>query len=470
MRRVGGSPVALWSAFVLVHLWLGLLNLYGSGLPLGDVTIVYRFWSDQVFLAGFWVGIHSVWVYPILAIFPMLAAELFGPGQYASTWLSMITVLDAVAFAAITGWVRGPRHLAAAWWWLAFLLLLGPIAMGRIDSVTVPLGVLGLLYAATRPRLAALLLTLAAWIKVWPGALLVAMVTVMRARWRILATALGTSAVVAIGALAAGGGGNLLSFVTQQTGRGLQVEAPVSTIWLWQAFAGVPGAFVYYDQRILTWQVTGDGVGVASALMTPLLALVVVAVALVAVIALRRGADPAALFVPFCLALVVSLIAFNKVGSPQFIGWIAVPIVAGLASAATGGRWRFAVPAALAAAAAGLTQLVYPYLYGWLLGLHPLMLVALTVRNALLFALLAWAVHALWIEGGETTAAGGEEAERGEPSSWPPSWSLEPAESSATEPRSRWTAGGSRPGWPSCARPPWFRGRSRRRGTSRESA
>ena len=37
---------------------------------------------------------------------------------------------------------RRPRQLRAAWWWLGFLLLLGPIAIGRLDSVSVPIVIL----------------------------------------------------------------------------------------------------------------------------------------------------------------------------------------------------------------------------------------------------------------------------------------------------------------------------------------
>lgn len=412
MRTIGRNPVALWSAFMLVHLWLGLLNLYGPGLPLGDVSIVYKFWSDQVFVADFWVGIHSVWVYPILAIFPMLAAEAFGPGLYVSTWLSMMMALDAAAFASIIGWRRVTRRdgarLAAAWWWLGFLLLLGPIALGRIDTVTIALGIAGVMFAATRPRVAALLLSIAAWVKVWPAAIVAAVVIALRDRLRVLGTAVLVSLLVIAGALSFGSGANVLSFVTQQTGRGLQVEAPVSTIWLWRAFAGAPGTFVYYDQHILTWQVTGDGVGLVGALMTPLMALAVAAVVLVAVLALRRGAEPALVLATLSLALVAALIAFNKVGSPQFIGWLAVPVVLGLVTRSPEGRWWFAVPAIVSAVIAGITQAIYPYLYGWLLGLHPLMLAALTARNLLVFALLGWAVHALWTMARSDLAPPGE--------------------------------------------------------------
>ncbi len=419
MRRIGSNPLALWSAFFLVHLWLGVVNLYGPGLPLGDVTIVYKFWSDQVFIGDFWVGIQSTWVYPVLAIFPMIVAGLFGPANYAGAWLTLILVLDAAAFVVLIGVKRRSKHPVAAWWWLLSLALLGPIAMGRIDSVTVPLGIIGVLFIATRPRLAAAILTVAAWVKVWPAAIVGAMVVASKERVAVALSALGVSAVVFAVALAFGSGTNVLSFISMQTGRGLQVESPISTVWLWMAFAGVPGTTLYYDTHILTWQVTGDGVGVAGALMTPIMGLAVVAIILVAVLAIRRGVPAGIVIPPLSLALVTALIAFNKVGSPQFIAWLAVPIVLGLTTRRNDNLRWFAVPAILSLLTAALTQVVYPYLYGWLLALQPLMLAVLTARNLLVFALLGWAVATLWSLGRDDTQTPPPEREFREPAAWP---------------------------------------------------
>lgn len=395
LLAVARSPFAVWAAFVLVHLWLGLLNLYAPGLPLGDVTIVYRSWIEHAYSTGVWVGIDTIWVYPVLALVPMLLASLFGPDQFGSTWLSMVMILNAVAFGFLTGWGRSRERTAVAWWWLAFLLLLGPIALGRIDSVTVPVAIVGVLLLASRERVAAILLTVAMWVKVWPAALLAAVFIALRGRWRILLTVLLVSIGIMLVALLLGSGGNVLSFITQQAGRGLQVEAPVSTFWMWQALAGAPDAFVYYDRQILTYQVQGEGVELVGALMTPLLALVVLGIALLGIRAVRAGASVGDLLPPLSLAFVTSFIAVNKVGSPQFIAWLAVPIVLGLATSAAGRGGSFRVPATLALVIAGLTQLFYPYLYWALLHLNPLLLGALTLRNVLEFVLLGWAVLAV---------------------------------------------------------------------------
>lgn len=392
---VVSNPISVWAAFVLVHLWLGLLNLYAPGLPFGDVTIVYKFWSDQALVAHFWVGINSVWVYPIVALVPMVASAAFGPDQYSSTWLTMVMLLDAVAFGFLTGWGRSRERVAVAWWWIGFLVLLGPIALGRIDSVSVPLALVGVILIASRPRAAAVVLTIATWIKVWPAAILLAAVVVLRDRWRLVLSALLVSAAIVFVALVLGSGTNVFSFITQQTGRGLQPESPVATIFMWQALAGVPGAAVYYDQTILSYGVRGPGDAVAIALMSPLLAITILAIALLGLRAMRRGAAPGALFPPLALALTTAFIAVNKVGSPQYIAWLAVPIVLGLATHAAGHGRSFRTPAILGLVIAALTQVIYPYLYIWLIYLNPLMVSALTVRNILEYVLLGWAVYAV---------------------------------------------------------------------------
>jgi hypothetical protein len=304
-------------------------------------------------------------------------------------------LLNAGAFALLTGVGRAARNQGTAWWWLGFLALLGPIAIGRLDAVTVPLALAAVLWLGRRPAVAGVLLAVAAWIKVWPAAVALAAVVAFRDRGRILGAAVGTSLLVLLGAQLYGSGLHVFSFLTTQTDRGMQIEAPLATPWLWHALI-TGDSRLYYDTAILTFQVEGPGVGFAADVVTPVLAAGVLAVLLLGWRATRAAAPPQALFPVLALALVVTLIAVNKVGSPQFVCWLAVPVVAGLLARTV----QFRAPAVLALVLAALTQVVYPHLYGALVALHPLMLAALTVRNLLYFVLLAWAVRAVWRLGG----------------------------------------------------------------------
>ena len=383
---------ALWSAFVLVHLLLIVLAQYGPGYPLGDVEVVYRRWAEKA-TAGSIAGITEDFVYPVLALVPIVSALVFGGPAYLGTWFVLVTGLNAGAFFVL---LRRRSQWVAAGWWLVFLAMLGPIALVRIDSVTVPLCIVALLWLRRRPLWGTVLLTIATWIKIWPVAALAALFVASRLRWRMLGVASAVTAAVVAGAamlsLSQGRGIHVFSFVAEQAGRGIQIESPVAVPWLWQAALGVPGSLIYYDHQIFTFQVAGAGATAMSALMTPLLALAAIAVLLLGLRAQRRGVGWLAVLPPLTLALTVSLIAFNKVGSPQFISWLAAPIILGLVL--NGRAWR--TPARITLVIAVLTQLVYPYLYDWVLVANPLLVLVLSLRNLLEFVLLGWALRALY--------------------------------------------------------------------------
>lgn len=381
----------LWCGFLAVHVVVGWLCLVAQGLPLGDVILVYRPWVEQATGGGPVPGLDEPWVYPIFAIIPMLIPLLLGSAGYSVGWLALVTLLNAAAFVVLLGNGRSRPRLFAAWWWLAFIVLLGPIALARIDSITVPIAIVGLLWVAGRPRVATVLLTVAAWMKIWPAALVGAVVIAHRRRGRVLGAAAVTSAVVLGGGLLLGGA-NALSFVTEQTGRGLQIESLIGNVYLWLAVLRVPQSFVYYDHDILTYQVTGPGVDAAIAVMTPLL-IVAVAVAVgLGLLAVRSGRHLVGLLPQLALLFVLTLIIFNKVGSPQFAMWLAAPVILGIVLQ----RGRFWAPAVLALVIAALTQLVYPYLYLWLLNVDPVLVTILSIRNLAYVVLAGWAVHALF--------------------------------------------------------------------------
>ena len=392
--RILTHPLVLGLAFVLVHLVIGAVAFsYADGSGIGDVRFAYPQWIEQGLATGRWVGIQLPWVYPILALPPILASFALGPALVAPLWLSLVFVVDAVAFVFLVRWGPDRRGVLAAWWWLAFLLLLGPIALTRIDSFATPAALVGVLLLARVPRAAGVLLAIGAWIKVWPAALVAAAVVAVRRRLDVLLGAVVVSVVVVAVVLLLGGAAQVFSFVTEQSGRGLQIEAGLATPWMWDAALHPGGPVsIYYDTGILTFQVRGPGVEQAAALATPLLVLTVGAVLVLGVVAARRGSDAAEILPAMALGFTTALIVANKVGSPQYVGWLAVAVVLGMAVRATGRGASFTGPALLALVTAGLTQLIYPTLYGRLLTLDPTLVLVLTLRNLLLLALFVWAI------------------------------------------------------------------------------
>ncbi|GAA3898496.1 glycosyltransferase 87 family protein [Microbacterium invictum] len=379
----------LWVVFAVAHVWVAVLGFILPNEPMGDVYRVYEPWSTAALTGGGIVGIDSGWVYPQLALIPMVLTHGFAwIAGYTVGWALLVTAVDAVAFAMLVGRARSNGRRAAAWFWLGYMVLLGPVGMYRLDGFTVPLVIVACLWLIGRPWAAALLLAAATWIKVWPAAVLAAAIIAVRRRAALMGGAVLISVFTMAGVILAGGGANLFSFIADQGTRGLQIEAPVSTPYMWGALQEIEGFWVYYSPDLLTFEVTGTGIDPLIAAMTPVLVAVVTAVAVLGGVQAVRGARFAALFPALSLALVTGFIVCNKVGSPQYASWLIPSLVVGIMF----DRRRWFAPAALAGAIALLTQTVYPMLYGGLLTPEPVAVTVLTLRNAALVALFVWMV------------------------------------------------------------------------------
>ncbi|WP_308281634.1 glycosyltransferase 87 family protein [Cellulomonas sp. PS-H5] len=370
---------------------------------------LYRWWMWQGLHQGVWPVLDGDWVYPAGAVLPMLLPALVdavGTQPYAVAWSALITLLDAVAVVVLLrcagrpardGAVRGdvvpPARDPAvgAWWWLAFVLLLGPVAVGRLDAVVAPVVVIALAVALRHPAVASALLTFGAWVKVAPGALLLPLVLVLRRPWRDLVLPAAAVCVAVAGAVAAGGGlGHLTSFLTEQGERGLQLESVAATPFVLAGIAG-GGARVVLNQEITTWEIAGTGTAaVAGALGVALPVALAAVTGLLAWVRLRAGdrLDTAAFLARGALLVAVTLILANKVGSPQFVGWLAGPVVVGLARPGTGGLRSWRVPAVLVLVIAGLTQVVFPIAYDGITLQQTGPSLVLVLRNLLLVVLV----------------------------------------------------------------------------------
>jgi hypothetical protein len=400
------SKPAVWVSFVLVHAWLALVGLVMIPQKAFWDLELYRYWMWLGLHEGDWPVLSGDWVYPAGAILPMLAAAPGGTGadsQYATVWALMVTVLDAVALAFL---LRVPRPDAArggtttgAWWWLAFLLLLGPIAMGRLDGVVAPVIIVALAIALNHPRLATSLLTAAAWVKVAPGALLLSMFFAVRRPWRSVVVPGALVSLVIVGAVALGGGfAHVASFLTEQDKRGLQIESPGATAWI---LAGLFTSQVqpFLNEPIVTWEIVGPGTQAAADVLG-----ILQPVALAAAVLLlwwRRerigtalwsgGLARTEMLIRGAMLITLVLLVFNKVGSPQYMTWLAPPVAVALALRLPG--WGLTAWVSLGVAAA--TQVVFPWFYGEVIHQGPGLTLVLAARNVALVVLLVHTVVVL---------------------------------------------------------------------------
>jgi len=382
-------PSSLWWGFAVVHLyflgWMASFFLHGDTF---SDTEQYRQWAVDGYNPADLDGKISPWVYPVLAQIPIFLANIAGPDLYLLVWFLAITALNAVGLAVLT---RGPRKvsgIAPAWWWLFFTVFMGYLSFARVEGITAPIVLIALLYAAQRPVAAGILLSIATWIKVWPAAVLVPIVIASRKRIQTLLSGVAVTVVVALGTWLTGGLPHILDFLLNQGERGMQLEATFSTPWVWLSVFNIAGSKMADNTAINSTEVYGPGAGTAAFLMQPLLILAAVVAAVLLVRALNRGAEREELFLEGSLMMVTAFIVFNKVGSPQFIIWLAPVIIAGLTH--DWERWK--VPAALLMGIAITTFVIYPLFYTPLIHAHPVMAAILTTRNVLLVVLLWWSV------------------------------------------------------------------------------
>ncbi|MBE4718642.1 glycosyltransferase family 87 protein [Pseudarthrobacter sp. AB1] len=407
------TPRGLLTGFILVHLgfliFAALLSLRGEAF---SDTFIYRDWARAGFDEANLSGGPSPWVYPILALIPMALAGLAGPGPFFFLWVLMTTILNGWGLAKLTDRGRNQNAIPAGWWWLIFTLLMGWLGFARVDGLTAPIVLVALAYGVGRPFIASILLATATWVKVWPAAVMLALFAVVKNRLLVVLAGVATSAVVVALAATIGSVPKLLNFLTQQGDRGMQLEATFTTPWLWLSVLNIGDSRMYMNTDINSMQVDGPGTAVMSVLMQPLLILAALLVAGLTFWALHNGklngtgkadggVDRTELLLAGALTLATAFVVFNKVGSPQFMVWLAPAVAVGLAHS-----WReWRVPAAMLIAIAVATFFIYPLFYDALSHNNPVMAGVLTIRNVLLVVLFLWSVRRLYSLGKKTSAS-----------------------------------------------------------------
>ncbi|MGA4668578.1 glycosyltransferase 87 family protein [Propionibacteriaceae bacterium Y1923] len=416
--RITGFPGSEWAQDGKHLFWVWViarLAVFGVWLLIAPSTqgdVIY-YWSKIDQLAA--VGPEQTLVeYPTPVIWLLQIPYLLGFGTkigYVIAFVGCMLALD-IGFSW-SMWRNGGRLRShALLFWTAFLALVGPTAYLRFDLIPAVLSGWALVSLTKRRYwLAGGFIGAGAATKLWPALMWPALCLDKKSAWRSTIGVFGFGGILALISLLWAGWDRLLSPLTWQSGRQLQVES------IWASLPMLARVFVpdQYWVGISTFQafeIVGPGVGALVALAS--LSTMIGYLGAVVIYILwwrlprRRLIESAALM----LLVVLIIIITNKTFSPQYIMWLGGPLAAGFAVVSFDhtGRERSRVHAVdqrrlvrmgwVVLGLTALTQLVYPIGYGPLvqgtLGMTAVTLV-LVVRNIGIVALLCW--NLAWVLG-----------------------------------------------------------------------
>lgn len=330
---------------------------------------------------------------PALAVFvPPWWVSASSKTTYLSVFVLLMVAID-IAFTAALWRSSGRRPTPGVRVWLWLVPALGPLTFTRFDLVSAALGGAALLaLAARRPLAAGLAAAAGGAVKLWPAALLPGLLLRRDRPGRLLAGFAGLGVVAVVATLAGGGTTRLLSPLTWQGDRGLQIETIWATPLLWgRAFS--PDTWSTPYTRFFAFQVEGPGAAALTRLST---LATVAAVALLAWLwwrAWRSGNQTLALAGMLGIAAACLLIVPNKTLSPQYLLWIG-GLLAALGATVPDEPLLPRLNVLLVVTCV-LTQVLYPLGYGMLTGPHwsnAIGAALLTARNGLLLVITALAV------------------------------------------------------------------------------
>ena len=124
---------------------------------------------------------------------------------------------------------RARRGLLPVLVWLLGVPLLGSTAYARFDLLPGVLCGAAVLLVARHPRTAAAVVAVATGVKLWPALVIPPLLAVARPRRAATAVLVGTGLALAGASVVLAGWGRLLSPLTYQSDRGLQIESVLAT-------------------------------------------------------------------------------------------------------------------------------------------------------------------------------------------------------------------------------------------------
>lgn len=366
--------------WIITRLWALLLGFEivsypGSSALFSDVQL-YDHWAANLTYSYFILLEQDPrWQYPPLAAVIFLMGYLIAADTIGFVFLALIA--DLLIFVLLI--THGKRNLNSmpALIWVLTPLVMGPILLGRFDVFPTLAAVFALLYVTSEKKFGAVV-AVGALLKVWPLLLLLATPrgTFSRvATWFVVTFGIGSLL------LSFWWNGNLLSFLSSQRSRGLQIESVGALPYqIWNAGPGNVASAVQFGAI----DIIALGTGAVSLVLT------LVGIALIAVLIFWRVTGRLDSAVPADIALTGVLISIvtSRVLSPQYMVWV----FGLLAVCAFQPQQKFRRILILIFTSSGIGQLIYPFLYEILLAGGKLAVAAHTVR----ILTLIWATVIMW--------------------------------------------------------------------------
>ena len=315
------------------------------------------------------------WQYPPLAALVFLLGYLIAEKAVGFVLLALIA--DLLIFIMLTKRSKQESNSLPALIWVIAPLAMGPIILGRFDVFPTLAAVFALLHVSSTKKFGAAV-AIGAHLKVWPILLLLA-----TPRDKFARVAIWFAATFGLGSLLLNvwWNGNLFSFLSNQSSRGLQIESVGALPYqIWNAGPGSVASAVQFG----TIEVIASGTGTASLVVT------VVGLVLISVLVFWRvtgrldSAEPA----DIALTAVLISIITSRVFSPQYMVWV----FGLLAVAAFRPQRNFRRILVLLLISSGIGQVLYPFLYGSFIAGGWVPVVAHTVR----ILTLIWATVIMW--------------------------------------------------------------------------
>jgi hypothetical protein len=379
-------------------LMLGILAAF-ERFVVGDV-----FYYHRKINALFSLGLdRTLYEYPtpVVWILTLPYGAAFGSRVgYLIAFIVLMLALDGVFTYALWRSI-GRQHDSSIDFWLIFVLLIGPLCYLRFDMLPAVLAGGALLAARRRPWVTGALTGLGAAIKLWPALLIGAFLSYRSDRRPAGLAFVIVGFGLALISLIFGGWARLISPLTWQSDRGLQIES----IWatpLMLARAARPDHWLVDISQYQAYEIFGPGVG-AWVMISNIATLIGLAVIIVLTIRAfwYDGSTPVA--IGFLVVATVAIMTItNKTLSPQYLLWLGGPMAALMVlrpQATPSEQPAINRMAGQLLILALLTQLVYPLFYDAYLGRrgHTMIIISTVVTAIRNLALVVFTVEACWL-------------------------------------------------------------------------